>query len=133
MPGMPLTREQALELCCVIEDRRALLLDELRKDLGQTRADSMQEIAGPAPDAGDESVARMIAELDHAEVTRDIGELRRLEDARRRFDEGSYGNCLDCGGDIDYRRLRVQPAAIRCVRCQERFEKTHGGTDRLTL
>jgi RNA polymerase-binding transcription factor DksA len=120
---MPLTREQALELCCVIEDRRAALLDELRKDLGQTRADSMGEIAGPAPDPGDESVARMIAELDQAEVSRDVGELRRLDEARRRFDEGSYGNCADCGNDIDYRRLRVQPAAIRCIRCQERFEK----------
>ena len=120
---MPLTREQALELCCVIEDRRAVLLDELRKDLGQTRADSMSEIAGPAPDPGDESVARMIAELDQAEVSRDVGELRRLDEARRRFDEGSYGNCADCGSDIDYRRLRVQPAAIRCIHCQERFEK----------
>lgn len=120
---MPLTRQQALELCCVIEDRRATLLDELRKDLGQTRADSMHEIAGPAPDAGDESVARMIAELDQAEVSRDVGELRRLDAARRRFDEGSYGNCIDCGSDIDYRRLRVQPAAIRCIHCQERFEK----------
>jgi len=120
---MPLTREQALELCCVIEDRRALLLDELRKDLGQTRADSMHEIAGPSPDAGDESVARMIAELDQAEVSRDVGELRRLDEARRRFDEGSYGNCVDCGTDIDYRRLRVQPAAIRCIHCQEKFEK----------
>jgi len=120
---MPLSREQALELCCVIEDRRAALLDELRKDLGQARADSMHEIAGPAPDAGDESVARMIAELDQAEVSRDVGELRRLDEARRRFDEGSYGNCVGCGADIDYRRLRVQPAAIRCVHCQEKLEK----------
>jgi len=120
---MPLTREQALELCCVIEDRRAALLDELRKDLGQTRSDSMSEIAGPAPDPGDESVARMIAELDQAEVSRDVGELHRLDEARRRFDEGRYGNCIDCASDIDYRRLRVQPAAIRCIRCQEKFEK----------
>jgi RNA polymerase-binding transcription factor len=121
---MPLTREQALELCCVIEDRRALLLDELRKDLGQTRNDSLEEITGAAvADSGDESVARMIAELDQAEVSRDVGELRRLDEARRRFDEGSYGNCVDCGTDIDYRRLRVQPAAIRCIHCQERFEK----------
>jgi DnaK suppressor protein len=120
---MPLTREQALELCCVIEDRRAALRDELRKDLDQTRADSLHEIAGPSPDSGDESVARMIAELDQAEVSRDVGELRRLDEARRRFDEGSYGNCVDCGADIDYRRLRVQPAAIRCIHCQEKFEK----------
>ena len=120
---MPLTREQALELVCVIEDRRSALLDELRKDLGQSRADSMDEIAGPSPDPGDESVARMIAELDQAEVSRDVGELRRLDEARRRFDEGSYGNCIDCSADIDYRRLRVQPSAIRCIHCQEKFEK----------
>jgi DnaK suppressor protein len=130
---MPLTREQALELCCVIEDRRALLLDELRKDLGQTRADSLEEITKAVPDSGDESVARMIADLDQAEVSRDVGELRRLDEARKRFDEGSYGNCLDCGTDIDYRRLRVNPAAIRCIRCQTRFEKTFAGTAHPTL
>jgi len=130
---MPLTREQALELCCVIEDRRALLLDELRKDLGQARADSLQEITQAVPDSGDESVARMIAELDQAEVSRDVGELRRLDEARKRFDEGSYGNCLDCGSDIDYRRLRVNPAAIRCIRCQARYEKTYAGPVRSAL
>jgi RNA polymerase-binding transcription factor DksA len=86
-PFMALTREQALELCCVIEDRRAALLD------GQ------------------------------AEVSREVGELRQLDEARRRFDEGSYGSCVDCGRDIDYRRLRANPSAIRCIHCQERYEK----------
>jgi len=130
---MPLTREQALELCCVIEDRRASLLDELHKDLDQTRANSLEEITNAVPDSGDESVARMIAELDQAEVSRDVGELRRLDAARRRFDEGSYGDCIDCGTDIDYRRLRVNPAAIRCIQCQSRFEKTFAGAVRTTL
>jgi DnaK suppressor protein len=120
---MPLTREQALELVCVIDDRRSALLDELRKDLGQSRADSLHELAGPAPDAGDESVARTIAELDQADVSRDMGELRLLDQARHRFEEGVYGTCADCGGEIDYRRLRVHPAAIRCVPCQEKFER----------
>jgi RNA polymerase-binding transcription factor DksA len=130
---MALTREQALELCCVIEDRRAALLHELRKDLGQARADSIEEVAGPVADAGDESVARMIAELDQAEVSRDVGELRQLDQARQRFDEGSYGSCMDCGDEIDYRRLRVFPAAVRCIQCQTRYEKTYGGAARPTL
>jgi DnaK suppressor protein len=130
---MPLTREQALELCCVIDSRRASLLEELRKDLGQTRADSLEEITKAVPDTGDESVARMIADLDQAEVTREVDELRRLEEARRRFDEGSYGTCTDCGNEIDYRRLRVNPAAIRCIRCQTRFEKTFASTARTSL
>jgi RNA polymerase-binding transcription factor DksA len=130
---MPLTHEQALELVCVIEERRAALLDELRKDLGRARADNMEQLAGPAPDPGDESVARTIADLDQAEVTRDVGELRQLEEARRRFDEGNYGTCIDCGTEIDYRRLRVNPAATRCIRCQERLERTRGLSGRPTL
>ena len=130
---MPLTREQALELCCVIDERRTALLDELRRDLGQARADTLDELAGPAPDPGDESVARMIAELDQAEVSRDVGELRQLDEARRRFDEGSYGVCSDCGNEIDYRRMRVNPAATRCVHCQHRYEKTYGTPARPTL
>jgi DnaK suppressor protein len=130
---MALTREQALELCTVMEDRRAVLLEDLRKDLGRARTDTLEELAGPVPDAGDESVARVIAELDQAEVTRDVGELKQLEEARRRFDEGSYGVCSDCGHDIDYRRLRAYPAAIRCIHCQERFEKTYGSPGRPSL
>jgi len=119
---MPLTREQALELCCVIDERRSALLSDLRQDMDQARADAIGELEGPA-DAGDESVARMIADLDQAEVSREVGELRQLEAARRRFDEGVYGVCTDCGAEIDYRRLRVHPSAIRCIHCQERFEK----------
>jgi RNA polymerase-binding transcription factor DksA len=131
--AMPLTREQALELACVIDERRTALLDELREDLGQARADTLNELAGPTADPGDESVARMIAELDQAEVSRDVGELRQLDEARRRFDEGSYGVCSDCASEIDYRRLRVNPSATRCVHCQHRFEKTHGSPARPTL
>ena len=68
---------------------------------------------------------RRSALLDQAEVARELEELRALEAARTRFSEGNYGVCLDCGGDIDYRRLRAYPAAIRCIDCQRRHEKTH--------
>jgi len=67
---------------------------------------------------------RRSALLDEPEA-RELGELRALEAARQRFSEGNYGVCLDCGGDIDYRRLRAYPAAIRCIDCQRRHEKTH--------
>jgi DnaK suppressor protein len=66
-----------------------------------------------------------IREDDQPEVARELEELRAIEAARKRFSEGNYGVCLDCGGDIDYRRLRAYPAAIRCIDCQRRHEKTH--------
>ena len=61
---------------------------------------------------------------EETEVAREPGELRAIEAARRRFAEGNYGVCLACGGEIDYRRLRANPAAIHCVECQRRHEKT---------
>jgi DnaK suppressor protein len=122
---MPLTREQSIELGYVIGERRSTLIDELREDVKRVRGEPREEIAGPAPDTGDESVAELIEGLDQAEVARELEELRALEAARNRFSQGNYGICLDCGGDIDYRRLRAYPAAIRCIECQRRYEKTH--------
>jgi RNA polymerase-binding transcription factor DksA len=121
---MALTREQSIELGCVIEERRQALLDELREDVTRARSEQYGELAGPAHDSGDESVADLIADLDQAEVTRDVDELRAIEAARRRFAEGGYGICVDCSREIDYRRLRANPAAIRCIDCQRRREKT---------
>jgi DnaK suppressor protein len=45
--------------------------------------------------------------------------LRRIEAALRRCDDGSYGECLDCGEWIDPRRLELDPAATLCIRCAE--------------
>jgi RNA polymerase-binding transcription factor DksA len=118
---MALTERQTQELHVTIEERRAALLE----DVERVRRDQHDELAGTAPDAGDESVATLIADLDHADVGRDLTELRSLEAARERLSEGSYGICADCGGDIGFERLKVNPAAVRCIRCQAAYEKTH--------
>jgi len=122
---MALTREQTIELGSAIEARRHALLSEIREDVARARGEQFGELAGPAPDAGDESVARLIADLDQAEVARELDELRAIEAARQRFADGRYGVCVECGSEIDYARLRANPAAIRCIDCQRRHEKTH--------
>lgn len=51
--------------------------------------------------------------------------VRRLTDLReaiRRFREGSYGRCADCGRLIPEMRLLARPEATRCAPCQERRE-----------
>ena len=130
---MPLTDQQAQELRRMVEARRNALLDELREDAARTREQPYAEHAGPAPDAGDESVATLIADLEQADVTRDLDEFRALEAARERLKEGGYGVCIDCRNDIGYERLKASPAALRCVRCQDRHEKTYGGTPKPSL
>jgi DnaK suppressor protein len=122
---MALTQQQTQDLHATIEQRRSALLAELRDDVERVRRHRYEDLAGPAPDPADESVAALIADLDHADVGRDLTELRSLEAARNRLAEGSYGVCADCGGDIGFERLRATPAAIRCIQCQTAYEKTH--------
>jgi RNA polymerase-binding transcription factor DksA len=43
--------------------------------------------------------------------------------ALRRIQDGTYGVCTDCGGDIDGRRLQALPAAALCATCQDRRER----------
>ena len=50
-------------------------------------------------------------------------DLVRCEAALRRMDEGTYGECVDCGEPIALSRLRVQPQAERCHDCQEFHER----------
>jgi DnaK suppressor protein len=130
---MALTPQQSEELKAIVEQRRAALAHELGQDFDRMRSDGLDQVVGAVPDPGDESVQSMIQDLDQAEASRDLAELRTLDAARARLDEGSYGICSNCGQDIGFERLRANPGAERCIRCQTQFEKTHGSPLRTTL
>jgi len=130
---MPLTEQQAKELSRMVEARRHALLAELREDAARTREQPYAEHAGPAPDSGDESVATLIADLEQADMTRDLEEFRALEAASDRIKDGGYGECIDCGNDVGYERLKAFPSALRCVQCQDRHERTYGGNPKPSL
>ena len=40
-----------------------------------------------------------------------------LNSALERIEDGSYGECQDCGDDIDERRLSLSPAIMLCISC----------------
>lgn len=122
---MALNDNQAKELAKVIDGRRAVLIADLQRGTERVREDDHDTVAGTVPDPGDESVAALIADLDHADVSRDVAELRSLEAARSRMEDGSYGVCSSCGIDIPFARLQANPSAERCITCQEKFEKTY--------
>ena len=130
---MPLTERQTDQLRAVIEARREALLAEMRADVARAREQPYSKLAGAVTDSGDESVATLIADLEQAELTRDLGEFRLLDAARARLGDGSYGICADCGSDIGFPRLQAFPGALRCVVCQERHEKTYRGEPKASL
>jgi RNA polymerase-binding transcription factor DksA len=130
---MPLSRNETEKLSHLIDQRREALLAELREDAARSRDHPYAEHAGPAPDSGDQSVASLFADLEQADLSRDLDEFRALEAARDRLKGGEYGICVDCGSDIGFERLKAFPAASRCIQCQERHEKTFGGEPKPSL
>ena len=112
---MPLTKQQLESLRRAIGARCQVLADELRGDAARAREESFGALAGPVTDSADEAVADLLSDLDNAELTRDLGELRALEQARSRLAEGNFGICADCGAEIPFARLSVHPAAERCI------------------
>ena len=119
-----LTDKQLGQLKQKLLDRQKVLVNEVRDKREQAAAEGNDDAIGTVGDAGDESVMRMITDLDIQEAGRDVEELNDIEAALRRIEDGSYGDCDECGQEIGFPRLNVQPTATRCITDQEKFEKT---------
>jgi DnaK suppressor protein len=87
--------------------------------LKQSRSEGATEAVGDRKDEAERFSAALTRD---AEVERDLAELREVVRARARLAEGTYGLCDACGEPIDPRRLRAQPMALRCQRCQAEAE-----------
>ncbi len=116
-----------------LHERAAQLRGEIRSTLERSADETHVRIAEQARDTEDDSFSNLIVDLNLAEVDRDADELRRIDGALARLSEGSYGLCEDCGQRIPEARLQAEPTALRCVQCQELYERTHavGATPRL--
>ena len=49
--------------------------------------------------------------------------LRRLGDALKRIERGTFGVCEDCEGKIPIKRLEAYLAARLCIKCKSKHEK----------
>jgi DnaK suppressor protein len=123
-----LTDEQLAHLKQLLDQRERELRDELHREMSER--DEYIDVKPTLPDPADSSFASLAADLGHAAATRDLTELRAVEGAQQRMENGEYGDCVSCGTEIPYERLEVQPAAARCAPCQEMYEKTHGDAGR---
>lgn len=98
-------------------DIEAEIQDHLRKGKEAT-PDKTQTGSDPSDAAGAEYHFAM------AEA-KAIGR-RRIEEAQKRLEAGTYGYCFDCEEEISERRLRAELMAVRCKGCEEEREKKDG-------
>lgn len=106
-------------------ERRELLRAEIREALQASGEERHRELAGVVHDAGDDSVADLLADVNIKGLDRDAHELDAIAAALASMQRGGYGRCADCNGDIGYARLRAQPVASRCIECETRHERQY--------
>ena len=121
---MPLTPEQLQQLKGALTKRREALETEVHADAAKAREDVFSQTTGPVADTGDEATADLISDVENAELSRDLQELREIDAALARMAKGSYGICIDCRSEISVERLRREPTAVRCFDCQTVHERT---------
>ncbi|HKL64232.1 MAG TPA: TraR/DksA family transcriptional regulator [Woeseiaceae bacterium] len=105
-----------------LQERSQALRRDIQRELEKADAEHYEELAGRVSDSGEKAVADLLVDLDLAEITRDVEELREVEGALLRIARGTWGYCVDCGGEIESERLAVLPSASRCLGCQQRAE-----------
>jgi DnaK suppressor protein len=128
-----LTQQQLNQLKKKLDDRYQILLTEVRAELDTNGKQNLEGLNAGTGDAGDESVADLLADLGASMVDRQVQELREIEAARERMRNGSYGECIKCGSEIPFERLLAYPTALRDVPCQNQYERNYAHEGRPTL
>ncbi len=110
-------RSQATRFAQLLAKREAELRAVLRAtgDLAEHASDVSE---GEVVDFKDMAVEETQAVVEQAVAGKAADELEQVVAARRRLADGSYGECLDCGEEIDVRRLTAMPGTPYCTGCQ---------------
>ena len=108
------------ELRRMLEDRRRKLAHDVKVGIRDARAEHVDE--RQAIDEGEVSEFDAQNEIRFALIQMKAETLNRIDAALRRLDEGSYGDCFECGEEIAAARLRALPFAVRCKDCEEARE-----------
>jgi DnaK suppressor protein len=115
-------QERHAELKGILEDRRREILAEVQEKMRDVRAEGASGEGAGVLDAAEASEADIQDDIELALIQMKSETLQKIEEALTRLDEGTYGNCFECGDEISERRLRALPFAVRCKDCEEARE-----------
>ncbi len=73
-------------------------------------------------DVADQAVSSYQKELLFSQGTSGHSQLSLVRLALERMEEGSFGECLQCGKPIGEKRLEALPWTPYCISCQEKIE-----------
>jgi DnaK suppressor protein len=121
-----LTEAQRSKLGKALDGLERETRDKIRASMPQLADQKYLDLVGMVYDTGDEAMATMQEEVDHTLLEHYLQELKEIEAARARLEQGEANVCMDCGEEIGFNRLQAYPFATRCIHCQTVREKMQG-------
>jgi DnaK suppressor protein len=108
-------------------------LDHFRQILSNWKRDLMEEVdrtvhhmkdeAANFPDPNDRATQESEFSLELRTRDRERKLIRKIDEALKRIEDGSYGYCNETGEEIGVKRLEARPVATLSVEAQERRER----------
>ncbi len=102
----------------MLSDRAAEIKNKLRLLREVLPTESAQ-----VKDAEEQSMEDFVLGMDFALMEMESETLKKIDEALRRLEEGTYGDCAECGQKIAEPRLKALPFANTCRECQEHREE----------
>jgi DnaK suppressor protein len=108
------------ELRMMLEARRRELMSAVQGKIRDVRSAEGKE--REVLDQGESSEVDIQEDIEFALIQMKAETLNKIDAALRRLEEGTYGDCFECGEEIAEARLRALPFAVRCKDCEEARE-----------
>jgi DnaK suppressor protein len=108
------------ELKKMLEDRRRELQHSVQGKMRDVRAEGGKD--RDVLDQGEGAEVDIQEDIEFALIQMKSETLNKVDAAIRRLEEGTYGDCFECGDEISEARLRALPFAVRCKDCEEARE-----------
>src|SRR5215472_11926489 len=96
---------------------------DLRRTVTRTQQDGRSADEDTAQDIADKAASSYNKEFLFHQSNADRQLLQMVETALARIREGSFGECISCGKEINPKRLEAVPWTRHCIECQEKLEQ----------
>jgi DnaK suppressor protein len=96
---------------------------DLRRTVSRTQADGRSADEDTAQDIADRAASSYTKEFLFSQSNNERQLLQMVEKALARIREGSFGECIHCGKEINAKRLEAVPWTRHCIECQEKLEQ----------
>jgi DnaK suppressor protein len=96
---------------------------ELRRTVSRTQKDGRSADEDTAQDIADRAASSYTKEFLFHQSNNDRQLLQMVDAALSRIREGTFGECISCGKEINPKRLEAVPWTRHCIECQEKLEQ----------